>query len=627
MDLEEGEWKEALSSFHVSEAYGTCKTEHSSSGGSSNGDSRFITLYKDQPMTFVVVGEGEGNLDIKFKDSTYVFEHKFQVDAQNYLIIPPYQPVEWIIIRLNQKYDLCSYSDSVYSEDSNAVSSNCACTNVVNNETSSFSSVTFPRTIRKPEQPFFLTADITPAADDVTICTILTVDRLLRLSQMSEMWGGPISAAVFLHDLSEVSHVMSWYLANSSLRRYVDIHLVYDDKIIAFELPDRAFPVNILRNVAIRFARTANVFYIEGDFIPSPDLYPSLGEVKTRLAKGEKSVFIVAPFSSDKADFDMNLFPQDKYALIDMLNSTEPLLRDLSYFNSHAAFKFDDWKRATEIYSMGFSGGYEPYYIGPKSYPLFEEIFIGCGADKVSQNKASEPSDRVSHPIELNSAGYKFKVLPTGFIVHIDSTGMGSAWCRGWSGNARSMMKWDAFTTKTSHIYSHKGKGSFDSRVPWWDLAPVGRTVNEAAEEDDVCTGPPPPDEKECPECICKECEKCEECPKCPATPGCPPSSKSDCERFTEGYAADLTRVRASLRQSEDQTAKLEKELATLHKDFATLRLENERLAENSKFVVNLSIGVLVVLAVVMGLGVCIWPRNRSKVWVLPTWKSTHHNL
>ena len=34
-------------------------------------------------------------------------------------------------------------------------------------------------------------------------------------------------------------------------------------------------------------------------------------------------------------------------------------------------------------------------------------------------------------------------------------------------------MKWEAFTIKTSHIYNdNKNKASFDSRIPWWDLAP-----------------------------------------------------------------------------------------------------------------------------------------------------------
>eukprot|EP00026_Physarum_polycephalum_P004396 Phypoly_transcript_04415.p1 GENE.Phypoly_transcript_04415~~Phypoly_transcript_04415.p1 ORF type:complete len:623 (+),score=88.37 Phypoly_transcript_04415:126-1994(+) len=595
MKLSDTEWQSALSKFDVGASYKKCNAEHKSGAG----DSKFLTLYKDRPMTFVVVGKGGGNMDIKFKDSNYVFEHKFEL-GDKYLVIPPYQPVEWMIVRSSETYKVCSYYDSLDTTSDAGNHAECDCASEVA-AASSFTSVTFPHTIRKPEQQFFLTAELTPEANDVTICTILTVDRLRRIEQMSEMWGGPISAAVYLHELNEISKVMEWYLGSTSMRRHVDIHIVHDDKIVAFELPDRPFPVNILRNVAIRHARTANVFYIEGDFIPSPDLYTNLDEAKRRLATGEKVVFIVAPFSIDNVDFDMKLFPKDKKALVDMLGRGGSQIKDLSYFNSHAAFKFHDWYRSTDIYPMAFAGGYEPYYIGPKSYPLFEEIFIGCGADKVS------------HPSELNSAGYKFNVLPQGFIVHIDSTGMGSAWCRGWAGNARSTMKWEAFTVKTSRIYNAKDKLSFDSRIPWWDLAPVA-AIAAKAQEDETCAAPPPK-EKECP-----TCSACPACPASPVAPGCPPPTKDECAKYVEEAQV------AHTGKIDDTNSRHKEEIATLKTTIQSLRAENEELVEYSKFVVNLGIGVVVVMVVVVGVGVCVWPRNK-KVWVLPSWKATHHNL
>jgi hypothetical protein len=89
-------------------------------------------------------------------------------------------------------------------------------------------------------------------------------------------------------------------------------------------------------------------------------------------------VFIVAPFSTDNNNFDMDKFPKDKVALKELTKNGDicfvlfcfiflyfvgcwllfllflcvcvffffdwiVLMKDLSYFNSHAAFNFADW--------------------------------------------------------------------------------------------------------------------------------------------------------------------------------------------------------------------------------------------------------------------------------------------
>jgi len=355
--------------------------------------------------------------------------------------------------------------------------------------------------------------------------------------------------------------------------------------------------------VGIRFARTANVFYIEGDFIPSPDLYHNLGEAKRRLASGEKSVFIVAPFSSYQVDFDMNIFPKNKSQLPALIDTQDNLIKDLSYYNSHKAFKYDKWFASKEIEKMTFAGGYEPYYIGPKSYPLFEEVFIGCGADKVS------------HPQELNDAGYQFYVLPEGFIVHLDSTGMGTAWCRSWAGG-RNSMKWDMFTKRLEHEYL---RGHQTSRAnSWWDLAPVGSNPVEIKENE--C--PPPPI---CACETCKECEICNICEPCSNDPEAP-ASAYDCKRFTEGYETEVAFVKKSLQAVEKLLSAHQKQKEENLKTIQELEQENQRLREHAAFITNLSLGASVVVVVVGGVGICVWPRGK-KVWALPTWKSNHHNL
>eukprot|EP01112_Ceratiomyxa_fruticulosa_P007257 TRINITY_DN1874_c0_g1_i1.p1 TRINITY_DN1874_c0_g1~~TRINITY_DN1874_c0_g1_i1.p1 ORF type:complete len:610 (-),score=89.05 TRINITY_DN1874_c0_g1_i1:73-1902(-) len=427
---------------------------------SGTPSSQHILLYHKTPKTIVISIPGfesgaRGVMDVRTVGELFHFD--YPLNGVECLIIPPYQPLDWIMLDYRAQLSVCAYSDSI-TEDEVGTAGDCACSAAIKNP-NACQVMTPPRTIRKPEHEFFLTAEITPDIKDVSITTILTVDRLIRLDQMSQMWGGPISATVYLHELTEMDALITAYMQSPSMRKHVDVHLVIDDKIVAMRLPDRPFPINILRNVAVRFARTAFVMYIEGDFIPSPDLYYNLEEVKARLSKGEKSVFIVAPFGTQNVNYPMSEFPKNKQELLELVQKPGKIMESLAYFQSHASFKFDEWFKSTKIYQMGYVGGYEPYYIGPKTYPLFDETFIGCGADKVS------------HPTELNAAGYQFFVVPHGFIVHIDSTGMGSAWCRGWAGDRRSSLKWEQFSKKNEHRYSHRLQPP-NWPSEWWNAIP-----------------------------------------------------------------------------------------------------------------------------------------------------------
>ena len=169
--------------------------------------------------------QGVGDIDVKFKDSNYVFEHSFTLSDTKYLVIPPYQPVEWILVRMGSQFTICSYSGMLShfllflvfthislhsfttflrlicislritytsssllhhshpshrllgtvdpSKEKDTKTSNCDCAAVVNSADSTFTSLPFPRTIRKPEQQFFLTAEITP------VCLLLFTPSFL----------------------------------------------------------------------------------------------------------------------------------------------------------------------------------------------------------------------------------------------------------------------------------------------------------------------------------------------------------------------------------------------------------------------------------------------------------------
>lgn len=82
-----------------------------------------------------------------------------------------------------------------------------------------------------PVHAFFLTGSEPVKADDITMYTTLTIDRIWRLKEMAENWNGPISAAVAIRDLTEIPLILKAWSLSKAFRMYVDVHLVYDDQV------------------------------------------------------------------------------------------------------------------------------------------------------------------------------------------------------------------------------------------------------------------------------------------------------------------------------------------------------------------------------------------------------------
>lgn len=91
--------------------------------------------------------------------------------------------------------------------------------------------VVLPVSYDLPVHPFFLTASNPVNADDITMYTAITIDRIMRLKEMAEGWKGPVSAAVAIRDHSEIAQIWKVWSESKIFRMNVDIHLVYDDQV------------------------------------------------------------------------------------------------------------------------------------------------------------------------------------------------------------------------------------------------------------------------------------------------------------------------------------------------------------------------------------------------------------
>jgi len=296
-----------------------------------------------------------------------------------------------------------------------------------------------------------------------------------------EFYAGPVSAAIYVQNLeTEIPLIIETWLSCAACRTFLDVHIVVDDNITVLLTGDRPFPVNILRNIPIRFSRTIHVFYIEADFIPNPTLHENLGPVIEKLKEDPSSIFIVPGFSTtDKRycalDSDLSEFPKTKEELVRLLikdpKNKSGIIALGDYRGGHRAFPYERWYHDDKIMPISAKGNFEPYYIGSRDYPLFDEIFIGCGQDKMI------------HYEELMRAQYKAYAFPSGFIVHLDSTGMGKPWCK----NLYTRFpKKKAYELRLSEEYGKLKPDEFRKRF-WWDQGPgikVSGVSDKIAESD-----------------------------------------------------------------------------------------------------------------------------------------------
>ena len=194
------------------------------------------------------------------------------------------------------------------------------------------------------------------------------------------------------------------------------------------------------------------------------------------IKESKKTVFAIPAFLAGNK-VTVKDVPATKEGLVKMLDdkslSQEDSIKKFPYA-SHSRYNINKWKTTSEKYTVRAGTGFEPYYVGRRDYPLFDETFYGCGSDKIS------------HAKELSSLGYTFVVLPRGFIVHLSSEGLGKPWCFKNGSGQRGTLKRKVLNARLTR---YPGSLNNNYEIPWWkgtavaEKAPV-KVVEEAAKDD-----------------------------------------------------------------------------------------------------------------------------------------------
>ncbi|XP_036391265.1 LARGE xylosyl- and glucuronyltransferase 2-like isoform X2 [Megalops cyprinoides] len=160
---------------------------------------------------------------------------------------------------------------------------------------------------------YFLQYEYTPTEDDadVTLVAQLSIDRLQMLEAICNHWEGPISLALYMSD-AEAQQFLRYALASEVLknRKNVGYHIVYKE--------GQFYPVNLLRNVALRHANTPYIFLADVDFLPMYGLYPYLRKSIVQLDMAHSKKALVVP-AFETLRYRLS-FPKSKAELLSMLD-------------------------------------------------------------------------------------------------------------------------------------------------------------------------------------------------------------------------------------------------------------------------------------------------------------------
>ncbi|XP_029438002.1 LARGE xylosyl- and glucuronyltransferase 2 isoform X2 [Rhinatrema bivittatum] len=240
-----------------------------------------------------------------------------------------------------------------------------------------------------------------PSAEeaDVTLVAQLSMDRLQMLEVICKHWEGPMSLALYMSD-SEAQQFLRYAQASELLKSRTNIgyHIVYRE--------GQFYPVNLLRNVALKNALTPYVFLADIDFLPMYGLYHYLRKsILQQDMASTKKAFIVPAFETLRYRLT---FPKSKAELLTMLDmGALYIFRYHVWTKGHAPTNYAKWRTATMPYKVEWEADFEPYIVVRQDCPEFDERFLGFGWNKVS------------HIIELDAQEYELVVLPDAFMVHM----------------------------------------------------------------------------------------------------------------------------------------------------------------------------------------------------------------
>lgn len=286
-----------------------------------------------------------------------------------------------------------------------------------------------------------------PSSNLLALATHTTINNLHHLESLLERWQNPLSVAIFAHGqdvkfATALVYALSFFCPH--IQALVDFHLVclsgetasfpdqdrehfagledcasvfsrlesHQDKFQNYAISGNiSYPNNLLRNVARGGSESAYVLVIDMDMMPSADLHQQFVSMLMKRELESDEVFVLPAFEIRHA----RKMPSSKAELVQLyqVGEVRPFYDELCP-RCQAPTNYSQWVNShvrgadsLEVaYTLTWVDPWEPFYIGPRTVPLYDESFKQYGFNRISQ------------ACELHVAGYKFSVLSSAFVVH-----------------------------------------------------------------------------------------------------------------------------------------------------------------------------------------------------------------
>jgi hypothetical protein len=244
------------------------------------------------------------------------------------------------------------------------------------------------------------------ALPSLSLATHLSLDRADSLSRLIGLWGdtGPVHVSVYLPVRADLAP----FRALEARHPAAHFHPVFPSA----SPEETSYPVNHMRNVALEAVGTDLVMLLDVDFLPSSGL-----DLAKRLTWTDEMAVVLPCFWLNEPPREADGVPRTKNELRGFYETGKVSvcgLPPVGYQNVHAhhATNYTRWWREDPreggaTFPIDYEYPFEPYFVArTRCLPRFNERFAFYGEDKVE------------HALRMSSAGYKFEVFRSLFVVH-----------------------------------------------------------------------------------------------------------------------------------------------------------------------------------------------------------------
>ena len=251
-----------------------------------------------------------------------------------------------------------------------------------------------------------------------TLVTQLSSDRLWMMEYHCQRWGpdNPISIAILSNQTyEEITDLLidEYHCQGSQLTVQVLDSSLY---------PENDYPVNVLRNLALRGVKTTHAVFVDVDFWESEGMYEVLmkDEIRRTLAEDWKHTLVIPAWQLfrqceewvDCRDENLPYMPYSLKDLYEMLSEQRGFIFDPTNKGGHGSTRYKDWLHQEPGSLLDIeclvSKRYEPFLVFRycNELPPFQEQFTGYGKNKMTW------------ALQLLRSGYHMSQVGGVYLVH-----------------------------------------------------------------------------------------------------------------------------------------------------------------------------------------------------------------